>query len=76
MNKAFVINVEIELVNDVVSTVEISVVIVGASLIDISILADRIDALKDADNSYDGYSTHKDNTTIETVFIVETDSIK
>ena len=45
-------------------------------LSDISILADRIDALKDADNSYDGYSTHKDNTTIETVFIVETDSIK
>ena len=39
MNKAFVINVEIELVNDVVSTVEISVVIVGASLIDISILS-------------------------------------
>lgn len=45
-------------------------------LSDISILADRIDALKDADNSYDGYSTHKDNITIETVFIVETDSIK
>lgn len=45
-------------------------------LSDISILADRIDALKDADNSYDGYSTHKDNTTIETVFIVGTDSIK
>lgn len=45
-------------------------------LSDISILADRIDALRDADNSYDGYSTHKDNTTIETVFIVETDSIK
>lgn len=45
-------------------------------LSDISILADRIDALKDADNSYDGYSTHKDNTTIETVFIVENDSIK
>lgn len=45
-------------------------------LSDISILADRIDALKDADNSYNGYSTHKDNTTIETVFIVETDSIK
>ena len=45
-------------------------------LSDISILADRIDALRDADNSYDGYSTHKDNTTIETVFIVGTDSIK
>ena len=45
-------------------------------LSDISILADRIDALKDADNSYDGYSTHAENTSIETVFIVETDSIK
>ena len=45
-------------------------------LSDISILADRINALKDADNSYDGYSTHAENTSIETVFIVETDSIK
>lgn len=45
-------------------------------LSDISILADRIDALKDADNLYNGYSTHVENTSIETVFIVGTDSIK